>query len=190
MNSNWIKTMELITISIGIAIIVLGVAYVFGGASIPPALVMGISIAGLCFTINDFIIKLEIGPNKFIKSESAQTSWVVATHFIAMFGIIWFPNFTIIENLGEARLETISTFISVIALGTVILAIGWNNRREVINDINKQYKMLISNQENLVELKEQLPALKKELKETQEKLLQREKEVEQLQLLLEQSNKN
>ncbi len=59
--------MELITISIGIAIIVLGVAYVFGGASIPPALVMGISIAGLCFTINDFIIKLEIGPNKFIK---------------------------------------------------------------------------------------------------------------------------
>ncbi|MGR5960998.1 hypothetical protein ACT7DM_28660 [Bacillus cereus] len=88
----------------------------------------------------------------------------MATHFIAMYGIIWFPNFTIIENLGEARLDTISTFISVIALGTVILAIGWNNRREVINDINKQYKLLISNQENLVELKEQLPALKKRTK--------------------------
>ncbi|PEN76840.1 hypothetical protein CN544_28745 [Bacillus toyonensis] len=190
MKSNWIKTMELITISIGIAIIVLGVAYVFGGASIPPALVMGISIAGLCFTISDFIIKLEIGPDNFIKSESSQTGWLVATHFIVMFGIIWFPNFTIIENIGEAKLETISTFISVIALGTVILAIGWNNRREVINDINKQYKLLISNQENLVELKAQLPSLKKELKETQEKLLQRDKEIEQLQLRIEQSNKD
>ncbi|EEL37241.1 hypothetical protein bcere0020_54220 [Bacillus cereus Rock3-29] len=133
---------------------------------------------------------MEIGPDNFIKSESSQTGWLVATHFIAMFGIIWFPNFTIIENIGEAKLETISTFISVIALGTVILAIGWNNRREVINDINKQYKLLISNQENLVELKAQLPSLKKELKETQEKLLQRDKEIEQLQLRIEQSNKD
>lgn len=182
--------MELITISMGASIIVLGVSYICGGASIPPELVMGISIAGFCLTISDFIIKLEIGPDNFIKSDSAQTRWVTISHFIAIYAIIWLPNFTIMKNIGEARLETVSTFISVIALGTVISAIGWNNRREVINDIGEQYKMVISNQENLAELTEQLPALKKELKETQEKLLQREKEVEQLQILLEQSNKN
>ncbi|KAA0780078.1 hypothetical protein DN406_32545 [Bacillus sp. BB56-3] len=190
MNFNWIKTMELITISMGASIIVLGVSYICGGASIPPELVMGISIAGFCLTISDFIIKLEIGPDNFIKSESAQTRWVTISHFIAIYAIIWIPNFTIMKNIGEARLETISTFISVIALGAVIFAIGWNNRREVINDISEQYRMLISNEQNLVELKKELPALKEELKETKEQLLQRDKEIEQLKVRLEQSNKD
>ncbi|PFY98351.1 hypothetical protein [Bacillus wiedmannii] len=190
MNSNWIKTMELITISMGAAIIILGISFACGGASINPALVTGISIAGLFLTLSDSIIKMDIGEDKFIKSDSSQTTLLVITHSLAIFGIIWFPNFTIIDKIGETRLEDMSTVFSVIALGTVILAIGLNNRKEVINDISEQYKVLISNQQNLVELKEELPALKKELKETKEQLLQRDKEIEQLKIRLKQSNKD
>ncbi|MEB9828833.1 hypothetical protein CN936_25460 [Bacillus cereus] len=177
MNSNWIKTMELITVSMGIAIIVLGISYFCGGASIPPALVTGISIAGLCLTLSDSVIKMETGDNKFIKSESTQIKVVSIVNALAIFGVIWFPNLTIIENMGRERLDFISTFASVVALGSVILAIGNNNRKEVMEDI-------IKIKGDVDEFLKRLPKLEKELKEAQEEALQNKNEVEKLKMRL------
>lgn len=190
MKSNWSTTMELVTMCMGVSIVALGVSYLLGSATLPPALVTGISIAGFSLTLSDFFLKLDINQSRFVNSESRKIKLVILMHFIAVYGIILFPNVGIVKDLGKENLEFISTVASVIALGFVISAIGYNNRKEVVNDLNEQFKVLISNQKNLNELKEQVPVLQKELKETQEQLLQREKEVEQLQLRLEHSNKN
>jgi hypothetical protein len=177
MNSNWIKTMEIITVSMGIAIIVLGILFFLGGASIPPALVTGISIAGFCLTISDFIIKLEIADNKFIKSESTQIRVVSIVNALAIFGVILFPNLTIIVDMDRKTLDFISTFASVVALGSVIYAIGNNNRKEVKEDIIKM-------KGDVDEYLKRLPKLEKELKQAQEEALQNKNEVEKLKIRL------
>ncbi|HDR7595197.1 TPA: hypothetical protein QCX59_004407 [Bacillus mycoides] len=190
MESSWVKTMELITMCMGGAIVVLGAGYFSGSATIPPALVTGISIAGFCLTLSDSIIKMDIGHKKFIKSESTQIKLVVIMHFIAVSGIILFPNFSIIKYIGKDNLDFISTFASVTALGFVIWANGYNNRKEVINDVAKQSQSLKDNQDNIEELKREFPKVKKDLQETQVQLLQSQKEVKKLQLLLDESQEN
>ncbi|MBL3848214.1 hypothetical protein V4483_25345 [Bacillus paranthracis] len=177
MNSNWIKTMEIITVSMGVAIIVLGILYFCGGASIPPALVTGISIAGFCLTISDLIIKSEIGDNKFLKSESTQIKVVSFVNALAIFGVILFPNLTIIVDMDRETLDFISTSASVVALGFVIYAIGNNNRKEVKEDI-------IKIKGDVDEFLKRLPKLEKELEEAQEEALKNKNEVEELKIRL------
>lgn len=190
MKSNWLTTMELVTICMGVSIVALGVAYLSGGAILPPALVTGISIAGFCLTLSDYFIKVDVKNNRFVNTESRKIKLVMSMHFAAVYGIIVFPNMKFIEDIGKGNLEFISTVASVIALGFVILVIGHNNRKEVMNDITIQFQWLKENQESLNELKKQVPDLKKELKEKQDQLLQYEKEIEKLQLLLEKSKEN
>ncbi|PEJ29778.1 hypothetical protein COF38_25690 [Bacillus pseudomycoides] len=187
MKSNWETTMELITMCMGIAIIVLGTSYLSGGATIPPALVTGISIAGFCLTLSDYIIKMDIDNKGFIKSESTQRKLVIFMHLVAVGGIIVFPNLVIIEDIGKENLEFISTVASVIALGFVILAIGHNNRKQVIYDIKEQLQLVIANRKDTDELTKRLPELEKELQESREQALQNKKEVAKLQLLLEEA---
>ncbi|UNP84838.1 hypothetical protein [Bacillus mycoides] len=190
MESNWVKTIELITMCMGGAIVVLGIGYFIGTATISPALVTGISIAGFCLTLSDSIIKMDIGHKKFIKSESTQILLVGIMHFIAVSGIILFPNSAFIKYIGKENLDFISTFASVTALGFVIWANGYNNRKEVINEVIKQNQLLIDNQDNIKELKRDFPKVKKELKQTKVQLLQSQKEVEKLQQLLDESQEN
>ncbi|PHA95670.1 hypothetical protein [Bacillus pseudomycoides] len=187
MKSNWETTMELITMCMEIAIIVLGTSYLSGGATIPPALVTGISIAGFCLTLSDYIIKMDIDNKGFIKSESTQRKLVIFMHLVAVGGIIVFPNLVIIEDIGKENLEFISTVASVIALGFVILAIGHNNRKQVIYDIKEQLQLVIANRKDTDELTKRLPELEKELQESREQALQNKKEVAKLQLLLEEA---
>ncbi|WP_144616274.1 hypothetical protein [Bacillus cereus] len=190
MKSNWSTTMELVTICMGVSIVALGVSYLMGGAILPPALVTGISIAGFCLTLSDYFIKVDVKNNWFVNTESRKSKLVIFMHFTAVYGVMVFPNMRFIEDIGKGNLEFISTVASVIALGFVIVVIGHNNRKEVINDITVQFQWLKDNQKSLDELKKQVPELKKELNETKEQLLQRDKEIEQLQLRLEQLNKN
>lgn len=190
MKSHWLTTMELVTICMGVSIVALGIAYLLGGAILPPALVTGISIAGFCLTLSDYFIKIDIKNNRFVNTESRKTKLVMYMHFAAIYGVIVFPNMKFIEDIGKGNLEFISTVASVIALGFVIVVIGHNNRKEVINNVTEQFQWLKDNQESLKELKKQVPSLKKELEETKEQLLQRNKEIEQLQLRLEQLNKD
>ncbi|KXY47523.1 hypothetical protein [Bacillus mycoides] len=179
MESNWVKTIELIAMCMGGAIVVLGGIYFIGIATISPALVTGISIAGFCLTLSDSIIKMDIGHKKFIKSESTQILLVGIMHFIAVSGIILFPNSAFIY-IGKENLDFISTFASVTALGFVIWANGNNNRKEVINEVIKQNQLLIDNQDNIKELKRDFLKVKKELKQTKVQLLQSPKEVEKV----------
>lgn len=187
MKSNWATTMELVTMCIGISIVLLGASYLIGGATLPPALVTGISIAGFCLTLSDYFLKINVEHNRFVNTESRKRKFVILMYLIAVFGLIVFPNLMPIKAIGKENLEFISTVASVIALGFVIIAIGYNNKKEVISDINEQIRLLNANQENIDELKKQIPELKKELKVTQEQLLQRQEEVKQLQSLLNQS---
>ncbi|MGW6193944.1 hypothetical protein EXW28_27755 (plasmid) [Bacillus mycoides] len=189
MKSNWLTTMELVTMCMGISIISLGASYLFGGAILPPALVTGISIAGFCLTLSDYFIKINVEHNKFVNTESRKRKIVILMHLIAVYGLIAFPNIRYIEDIGKENLEYISTFASVIALGFVILAIGYNNRNEVVNDITKQLQLLKANQENIDELKKRVPKLEEELQESHKQALQNKKEVEQLQLLLEEARR-
>ncbi|MFA2694861.1 coiled-coil domain-containing protein [Bacillus mycoides] len=186
MKSNWLTTMELVTMCMGISIISLGASYLFGGAILPPALVTGISIAGFCLTLSDYFIKINVEHNKFVNTESRKRKIVILMHLIAVYGLIAFPNIRYIEDIGKENLEYISTFASVIAL---ILAIGYNNRNEVVNDITKQLQLLKANQENIDELKKRVPKLEEELQESHKQALQNKKEVEQLQLLLEEARR-
>ncbi|MDR4987055.1 hypothetical protein CN491_24200 [Bacillus cereus] len=190
MKSNWAATMELVTMCMGISIISLGVSYLFGGATLPPALVTGISIAGFCLTLSDYFIKINVEHSKFVNTESRKRKIVILMHLIAVYGLIVFPNFKYIEDIGKENLEYISTVASVIALGFVILAIGYNNRKEVVNDITKQFQLLKVNQENIDELKKRIPKLEEELQKSQEQALQNKKEVERLQLLLEDARRD
>ncbi|MGN4675228.1 hypothetical protein [Bacillus cereus group sp. MYBK225-1] len=189
MKANWITTMELVTMCMGISIISLGASYLFGGAILPPALVTGISIAGFCLTLSDYFIKINVERNKFVNTESRKRKIVIFMHLIAVYGLIAFPNIRYIEDIGKENLEYISTFASVVALGFVILAIGYNNRNEVANDITKQIQVLKDTQENIDELKKQISRLEEELQESQKQDLQNKEELEKLQLLLEESHR-
>ncbi|MGH0432085.1 hypothetical protein ACQVPL_23050 [Bacillus hominis] len=169
--------MELITMCMGGAIVVLGAGYFSGGVTIPPALVTGISISGFCLTLSDFIIKMDIGHKNFIKSESTQIKLVVIMHVLAVCGIIVFPNIVFIEYVSKENLDFISTFASVVALGSVILAIGYNNRKEVVEDITK----LRGDADKFLK---RLPELEKELQESRNEALQNKNDVEELKVLL------
>ncbi|WP_242290315.1 hypothetical protein [Bacillus cereus group sp. BfR-BA-01319] len=190
MKSNWSTTMELVTMCMGISIVFLGVSYLFGGATLPPALITGISIAGFCLTLSDYFIKINVKNSRFVNTESRKRKLVILIHLIAILGLIVFPNIRYIEDIEKENLEYISTVASVIALGFVILSIGYNNRKEVISDINEQICLLKTNYENIDELKKQVPKLQKELKISHEELLQSQKEVEKLKLLLDESKEN
>ncbi|PGQ96786.1 hypothetical protein [Bacillus cereus] len=190
MKSNWSTTMELVTMCMGISIVFLGVSYLLGGATLPPALITGISIAGFCLTLSDYFIKINVKNSRFVNTESRKRKLVILIHLIAILGLIVFPNIRYIEDIEKENLEYISTVASVIALGFVILSIGYNNRKEVISDINEQICLLKTNYENIDELKKQVPKLQKELKVSHEELLQSQKEVEKLKLLLDESKEN
>ncbi|HDR4481006.1 TPA: hypothetical protein QCQ09_002594 [Bacillus cereus] len=190
MKSNWSTTMELVTMCMGISIVSLGVSYLLGGATLPPALITGISIAGFCLTLSDYFIKINVKHSRFVNTESRKRKLVILIHLIAILGLIVFPNIRYIEDIEKENLEYISTVASVIALGFVILSIGYNNRKEVISDINEQICLLKTNYENIDELKKQVPKLQKELKISHEELLQSQKEVEKLKLLLDESKEN
>ncbi|QWH26511.1 hypothetical protein EXW51_00035 (plasmid) [Bacillus mycoides] len=180
MKSNWITTMDLITMCMGGAIIVLGTSFLCGGATLPPVLVTGISLAGFCLTLSDYVLKMDVKNQKIINTESKRRLFVLIMHSIAVYGIIVFPNLVIFDKIDKERLEFIGTVMSVIALGFVILTIGLSNRKEVINDITEQFQFLKSNQEAIDKLKKRVPELEKELKESREQALRNKEEAEKL----------
>lgn len=195
MKSSWSATMELVTMSMGVGIMSLGVFYLFGFVILQPVLVTGISIAGFCLTLGDAIIKIDDKNNPFVNTETKKTLFIVVLYTSAIYGFIIFPNFDFVQGIKKEDLEFISTVVSVITLGFVILAIGYNNRKEVIRDIDEQFQLLKENQKNIDELKKKIPGLEKELLETQRQLLDSKNEVERLQVILDgkenpQSNEN
>ncbi|HFJ9453640.1 TPA: hypothetical protein ACGW67_004947 [Bacillus tropicus] len=141
-----IENIERITMFIGLAIIYLGIIYIFNLSTIPSVLVTGISISGFCITLSDFFNKLiEDKYNKFMSQFSEFL------YFLAAISIITFPYMTVVISLPKDTLDKMSTITSVIALGLVFVSIGFNNKREVLKDAKERdtrYENLLTNFEN------------------------------------------
>ncbi|WP_255477961.1 hypothetical protein [Bacillus sp. AR8-1] len=137
MKRNWFLQMEQITIFMGVSIVLLGTLNILGEANISAALVTGISLAGLCLTISDFLSK-SIEDKNNPKSEKKALVICGLLYYTAAFCIIAFPNSKMITSLSKDTLDSLSTSASVIALGFVFMMIGNNNRRAVINEQKKR----------------------------------------------------
>ncbi|MBJ7997680.1 hypothetical protein JDS75_24795 [Bacillus cereus] len=140
------ENIERITMFIGLAIIYLGIIYIFNLSTIPSALVTGISISGFCITLSDFFNKLN--EDKYNKFMSQVSEFL---YFLAAISIITFPYMTVVISLPKDTLDKMSTITSVIALGLVFVSIGFNNKREVLKDAKERdtrYENLLTNFEN------------------------------------------
>lgn len=186
MKSSWINDMERITICIGLSIFFLGVFHITGIATIPPALVTGISISGFCLTLADFMSKLSADEGFSEKEKRSTDKIVFYLYTISAMGIVFFPNLELIKSLNKDVLDSMSTTASVIALGFVFIAIGENNRRAALKD----QKELLQMNQNSVEITEKmLPELKLELQREKKEIAETLKENKELKKLLEECQK-
>ncbi|OJE33019.1 hypothetical protein BAQ47_25685 [Bacillus tropicus] len=134
MGDRWIYEVESITICIGISIAFLGVFYITQDAIVPHGLIIGVSLSGFCFATIDVINELNKG-----KQISRMLSIIIyAFYMLAAMGIIYIPNLKFILNLGETKLNLISTGLSVSALGLVFMLVGVKNKMATINEKKKQ----------------------------------------------------
>lgn len=171
MRNNWFKDMEKITICIGFAIVYLGVNNMYGDAVISPALVMGISLSGLCLTVADLLSKqFKNSKNKIFIEVLSFIDFLL--YILAACSILGYPNSTFVKSLDENTLNSMSTTASVIALGFVFIAIGISNRKAVLEDEKKRTEELQSLLKSTQDMLNNAKEVSKNRKELHEKSLE------------------
>ncbi|MDT3494884.1 hypothetical protein NLU03_10615 [Bacillus toyonensis] len=130
-----------VTVCIGMSIIYLGLNTMFGNSEISPALVTGISLAGLFLTLADCFKNLSVNSNNQKRNRFLFYLDLFLYAFAAI-SIIAYPNFNFITSLDKQTLDRMSTTSSVIALGFVFITIGFSNIRSVFDEKRKYRKDL------------------------------------------------
>lgn len=168
---------ELLTVSFGIGLIILAICRFWGIVIVPPIFVTGVSIAGICFTLTDFI---EMGLiNKEEKSwhkwhNECFTTLINACYLTAILGIIVLPNLNSVENASPEVLNKISDFTSFAALGLAIVAIAIRNRSIIKSNI---YSEFYETKKELRRVEGLLNEARQEAQAVRDEIIKREKEL-------------
>lgn len=186
MKRNWLLRMEQVTIFMGVSIVLLGGFNIAGEVNISAALVTGISLAGLCLTLYDFLNKtLEDIDNP--KLDKLVLGLGGLQYCMAAFFVIAFPNFKIITSLPKDTLDSFSTSASVMALGVVFIMIGDNNRRTLFIEQMKQNQQIKDVEK---ELGEAIDEKLEEIEEFKKIISEQEKTIKDLEHSIKETAKN
>jgi len=102
---------------------------------LPPATLLGVSLAALLIVLSDYVVVLLTG-TKFMKESIIYI--VALLNLFSIIIIVNFPNLPFIKNLSAEEISKYSDTSSLFAFGITIMIMGFKGLSEITNIIKRK----------------------------------------------------